>query len=118
MNSQFDLIPPFFAGYPRAQECGQVRDHQHVRDGANRQSCPSLHELLRESHPLRLSVGELPQGVPQGDLLRTEPQSFARSHQRSSRPGEVCSHQDDPHKRHIMRSRECEYTEFWRSSCT
>lgn len=47
---------------------------------------------MREPHPVRLPVRELPEGVPEGDLLRPGQRSPTGSHQRAAGPGEVGAH--------------------------
>lgn len=74
-----------------AEERQLLRDHDHQRDHADRQPLSGVRQLVLEPDPLRVSVGELPEGVPQGDY----PVATG-----SQRTGPVCQRRRQVHGGH------------------
>lgn len=90
--------------HPSDEEFPLVQHHQPgTSGGADRGPDPGLHELVRQPDPVRLPVGQLQEGLPQGDRLHEQarrelvcPRGEAQHPREQDREG------DHPQQRHVQ----------------
>lgn len=102
------LVP--YPDHPASEERALLQhDQPGAGGGADRGADPGLHEFVRQPHPVRFPLRQLPEGLPQGDRLpQQEPGGRILAARPTPQPphGEQDGEGDHPQQRHLQAERQ------------